>query len=124
MTKKKQILVVDDDESIVDCLQIVLESEGYRVETTIHGENVVELVANHPDLLLLDLRMPGINGEDICRKLKAQPTTKYLPIIILSANNNTEEIAKKAGADDFLGKPFDMYALLSKVKTQLHIAHH
>ncbi|MGI8419504.1 MAG: response regulator [Candidatus Levyibacteriota bacterium] len=119
MQKKHKILVADDDPAIVDSIKYLLEDEGYEVETTVNGETVGKMFEHKPDLLLLDIWMSGQDGRDICKALKSQNTTKHIPIIMISANKDTEHIAKEAGADDFLGKPFDIDALLKKVKKQL-----
>ncbi len=114
--KKKKILVADDDPAILDAVKIILEDEGYEVDTTVDGETVVKMFEDQPDLLLLDIWMSGQDGRDICKALKAQQTTKHIPIIMVSANRDTEDIAREAGANDFLGKPFDIDKLLEKVK--------
>ncbi|MEO6508980.1 MAG: response regulator transcription factor [Patescibacteria group bacterium] len=118
--KKKRILVADDDPAIVDSIKYMLEDEGYEVETTVDGETVGKMFEDQPDLLLLDIWMSGQDGRDICRALKAQETTKHIPIIMISANKDTEKIAKEAGANDFVGKPFDIEDLLNKIKQQLN----
>jgi CheY-like chemotaxis protein len=73
------------------------------------------MVERQPDLLLLDIWMSGLDGREICKALKLQDHTKHIPIILVSANRDTEQIAHDAGADDFLNKPFDMDDLLRKV---------
>jgi DNA-binding response OmpR family regulator len=116
MTKK--ILLADDDASILEPIQMMLEDEGYQVDTTLSGEDLLHLGPDLPDLLLLDIWMAGISGRDICQHLKQQESTRQMPVIIVSANRDTEQIAREAGADDFLLKPFDIDDLLNKV--QLH----
>ncbi len=113
---KKKILVADDDASIVDAIKMILEDEGYDVDTTVDGETVSKMFENQPDLLLLDIWMSGQDGRDICKALKAQESTKHIPIIMVSANKDTEEMAKISGAEDFLAKPFELEDLLAKVK--------
>jgi CheY-like chemotaxis protein len=81
----------------------------------IRGEAVLAIKEDLPDLILLDIWMAGIDGREICKHLKNQSLTKYIPIILISANSDTEEIAKQAGADDFICKPFDMDNFLQKV---------
>jgi DNA-binding response OmpR family regulator len=119
MNKKKKILVADDDPGILEAIQIMLEDEGYDVMVTVNGETVAKIFEQEPDLLLLDIWMSGQSGEDICKALKASESTKHIPIIMISANRDTEAIAKSAGADDFITKPFDIDNLLSKVKKYL-----
>lgn len=115
--EKKRILVADDDPSILDVLQIMLaEVGGYHVETSTNGKSVLELEDNLPDLILLDLWMSGMDGREICEKLKSDERTKNVPVIIFSANRDIQTIAETAGADDYIAKPFQMNELLEKVK--------
>ncbi|MDQ3099065.1 MAG: response regulator [bacterium] len=116
MSDIKKILIADDDPSIVDALQIMLEDAGYDVKTTVNGETVFQMMDEQPDLLLLDISMSGIDGRDVCRDLKKNERTRHIPIIIISANKDTAQIAKEAGADDFITKPFEMDVLLEKVE--------
>lgn len=117
---KKRILIADDDPSILDALQMMLEDAGYEVYTTVDGETVGIMFEQSPDLLLLDIWMSGQDGRDICKALKSQSTTNKIPIIMISANRDTEEISLEAGADDFITKPFEMDYLLEKVKQYTH----
>ena len=120
MTRKKRVLVADDDPAILDSLKIMLELEGYHVDTTVDGEVVYKMEKNYPNLLLLDIWMSGQDGRDICRYLKSEPHTKNIPIIMISASRDVMKSAKDAGADDFIEKPFEMEELLHKVR--FHIA--
>jgi DNA-binding response OmpR family regulator len=113
---KKRILVADDDPGILDAVKLMLEEEGYIVDTTLNGRTIETLNEKFPDLLLLDIWMSGIDGRDICKKIKSQESTRNIPIIMISANRDTETIAKEAGADDFIEKPFQMDELISKIK--------
>lgn len=110
----KKILIADDDESIVEAVKIVLEDEGYSVKTTVNGEDLYE-ITDYPDLFLIDIWLSGHNGRDICRYLKSKKETSSTPVIIISANKDTEDIAKTAGADAFLLKPFEIDDLVSLV---------
>ena len=112
---KKQILVADDNPAILDALKIMLEEEGYKVETTVDGATVKGLKEPLPDLLLLDIWMSGIDGRDICKLLKSSAATKHIPVIMVSATKDIEQIAKDSGADDFISKPFQMEQLLAMV---------
>lgn len=112
---KKKILVADDDPAIVDCLQIMLEDADYEVSTTTNGETVSKVKKELPDVILLDVWMSGEDGREICRYLKSQENTKGIPIIMISATRDLAESAKKAGAEDFITKPFQMDQLLAKV---------
>lgn len=113
---KKKILVADDDHGIVDAMQILLEDEGYDVITTMDGTTIQEKFDQKPDLVFLDIWMSGINGSTICQKLKANEHTKHIPVIMFSANRDTEEIAMECGANGFLLKPFEIMELVGIVK--------
>ena len=116
---KKKILVADDDPGIVDAMQILLEDEGYEVLTTMDGENVVQMFDQKPDLVFLDIWMSGVNGNTVCQKLKADENTKHVPVIMFSANRDTEQIATQCGADGFLSKPFEVKELIEIVHKYL-----
>src|SRR5579872_4247659 len=111
-----KILVVDDEPDILEFLQVILEEEGYAVITTDKGE-YVEALNNGglPDLILLDMLLSGKDGREIVKQLKSQEKTKHIPVIMFSAHPSAEETARKAGADDFVAKPFEIDALLEKL---------
>jgi CheY-like chemotaxis protein len=113
---KKKIMVAEDDTGILEAMQIMLEDAGYEVITTVDGQIVQDMAENLPDVLLLDIWMSGMDGTDICQHLKSQPRTQHIPIILCSANKDTEKLAKECGADDFITKPFEMIDFLNKVK--------
>ena len=115
----KRILVADDDPGIGDMLREMLEEEGYEVEIQEDGQAVQQMAEPFPDLLFLDIRLSGMDGRTICHHLKDQQATSHLPIILLSANKDTQRMAKDAGADDFLVKPFEMGDLLALVAKYL-----
>lgn len=112
---RKRILVADDDPGIGDMLHEMLSDAGYEVEIQVNGHAVQQMAEPLPDLLLLDIRMSGTNGQTICQHLKSQEATHRIPIILLSAHQDTQRLAREAGADDFLTKPFEMEDLLSLV---------
>lgn len=114
---EKCILICDDDEGILDVTSMVLESNGYRVIPIINSLKVLETVRKeNPDLIILDLWMPGINGEQLVEALKGNAETRDMPIIIISASRDGSAIAKQSGANDFLEKPFDIDMLTERVK--------
>ena len=113
---KKKILVADDDKGIVEAMQILLEDEGFDVITTSDATAVEGLFSQNPDLVFLDIWMSGFNGNTICKQLKASDSTRNVPIIIFSANQDTRQIAADCGADDFLAKPFEITDLLQIVR--------
>ena len=111
----KRILVADDDRAILEAITMILELGGYEVKTTSNGADMKQVLRYAPDLILLDIWMSGFDGKDICRALKSNNKTKHIPIIMISANKDTEKIAKDVGADGYMSKPFDMHHLLSVV---------
>ncbi|PJJ83791.1 response regulator [Mucilaginibacter auburnensis] len=116
MTNKK-ILICDDDEGILDMLEMILEESGYNitpVKNSLHIYDEIKKVK--PDLILLDLWMPVLSGDQILRTLRKSPETNSLPVIAISASREGQRIATEAGASDFLAKPFDLDLLVSKVK--------
>jgi len=111
------ILVADDDIGIIEAIALILEDEGYKTETTDDGDTIIDLCERiHPDVLLLDIWMGGWNGKDLCNELKSNIATKHIPIIIISANRDAAQIAREAGADDCIEKPFDMQDLITKIQ--------
>jgi CheY-like chemotaxis protein len=112
---KKKILVADDNPAILDALKIMLEEEGYEVETTVDGATVQDIKEPLPDLLLLDIGMSGIDGRNVCKLLKSAVATKHIPVIMISATKDIKQIAKDSGADDCVSKPFQMEHLLAIV---------
>lgn len=123
MSVPKKIMIADDDTGIIDAVVMMLEFEGYTVSSTVNGASVLELKNNYPDLLLLDVQMPGLDGREICRKLKQKEDTRNIPVILVSASTNLQKSAHDAGADDYLEKPFNMHDLLEKVALQLNRKH-
>ena len=123
MSVPKKIMIADDDTGIIDAVVMMLEFEGYTVSSTVNGATILELKNNYPDLLLLDVQMPGLDGREICRKLKQKEDTRNIPVILVSASTNLQKSAQDAGADDYLEKPFNMHELLEKVALQLNRKH-
>lgn len=114
---KKKVLIAEDDIGILEAMQMILEDAGYEVTTTEDGQTIQELEGELPDVLLLDIWMPGMNGTVVCERLKSQSRTKHIPIILCSANKDMQWLAESCGADDFLAKPFEMNDLLDKVES-------
>ena len=110
MERQLDILIVDDDPEILKAVSTILKNKGHRPMTT-NAEETACLLELHkgnylPDLIILDILLSGFDGRDICRKLKQNPKTKEIPIIMFSAYPNIAGSAKEAGADAFLSKPF------------------
>lgn len=120
-----KVLVVDDEPYNREIITNFLQMEGFEVTTAEDGEQALGLaVEEAPDVILLDVMMPGPNGFEVCRQLKGNPATVFIPIVILTAlRGNTEERIKgaAAGADEFLSKPFDHMELVTRVKSLLRV---
>lgn len=121
--KSQKILVVDDDESILDAISLVLEDEGFQVETVTKGNETYEKVeAFKPDLILLDVLMSGNDGRHICKTLKQSPIYSHIPIIMISAHPSARESISECGADAFLAKPFEAEDLIQYVEKHLKLS--
>jgi DNA-binding response OmpR family regulator len=114
---KKKILIAEDDKAIIEVVKIILENEGYEVFTADQGKAIYEVIdKNSPHLVLLDIWLFGEDGGEIAKTIKGKSQSKNIPLILMSANNETEKITKAVGADDFLLKPFDIDDLLHIVR--------
>jgi two-component system cell cycle response regulator len=114
----KRILVVDDDPTSLKLLDLVLNKEGYQVMTASNGlEALRKARLESPDLLILDVMLPGFDGFEICHRLRTEPATATMPIMMLSSKQqkSDQDAASKVGANAFLAKPVDRTALLTKV---------
>ena len=113
------IMVVDDDQDLAEMLAIVLTGEGMEVDLVGRGDEVMEIFrATPPDLVLLDIMLPGIDGIEVCRQIRAE---SMIPIVMLTAKGETAEIIKglEFGADDYIVKPFQPGELIARIKTRL-----
>ena len=122
--EKPNILIIDDEEKNIRLLKAMLMNEDYLTSEALNGEKALESIAEiKPDLILLDVMMPGIDGFEVCRRLKAADETKMIPIVMVTALSDQEHRIKAmtCGADDFLGKPLDQMELLLRVKSLLRI---
>ncbi len=118
----ENILVVEDDEDILELLRYNLAKEGYRVTAITSGEDGLPLArSTTPDLILLDLMLPGIDGLEVCRRLKMDPKTRQVPIIMLTAKGEETDIVTglELGAEDYITKPFSPRVLLARIRTAL-----
>jgi two-component system phosphate regulon response regulator PhoB len=119
---REKILVVDDEEDILDLVRYNLEKEGYTVSCVGSGEEALEMARSmKPDLMLLDLMLPGLDGLEVCKILKFQPSTNTMPIIMLTAKGEESDIVAglELGADDYISKPFSPKVLIARVRTAL-----
>lgn len=112
------VLIVDDEYAGRETLQSVLEGEGYQLEMAENGAQAIEKAKKlMPDVILLDVMMPGMTGFEVCQRIRSDPTIAEIPIIVLTALDDRESLltALKAGADDFISKPFDRYELRARL---------
>ncbi len=119
---KRKVLVIDDEVHLLEVMKTNLEIEGYDVVTEISGETgLVSAVVDQPDVVILDIMMPDVDGWEICQRLRSDPRTKYIPVIMLTALDETHHVVKgfECGADDYLAKPFDNAELFARIKSVL-----
>ncbi len=117
-----RILVVDDTPANIQALSAILKEKGFQISVATNGRLALELVARlRPDLILLDVMMPEMDGFETCRRLKASPATRHIPVIFLTARVESEDIVKgfELGAVDYVAKPFNTCELLARVNTHL-----
>jgi DNA-binding response OmpR family regulator len=113
-----KVLIIDDEQDVLDLAQEILEEEGYEVYSTVDGEETFDLVSSFkPDLVLLDVVLPGISGLDICRKLRRDKKTRGVKVILFTALGTEVDmmLEKPDKADDYLLKPFNNSGLIDKV---------
>ena len=112
MKQKKTILIFDDDLNVLELCSIILDNAGYHTETSSTSHDVIEKVTRYkPDLVLMDNWIPNIGGIIATQLLKNSELYKHIPVVYFSANNDVHLLAKQAGADSYLSKPFDLIDL-------------
>ncbi len=122
MTQKKTILLIEDEEDIAALIKLQAELLNYRLHVEVDGLNGLRAVEREkPDLVLLDIMLPGQNGFDVCRKIKNHPEFKNIPVMIISAKNEEIDVVLglELGADDYIAKPFSPKILFSRIKAIL-----
>ena len=120
---KENILIVDDEEDVLELIRYNLDKNGYNTETAITGEEALTKArAKLPDLVILDLMLPGIDGLEVCKKLKSDTKTEHIPVIMLTAKGEEADIVTglELGADDYVTKPFSPKVLIARVRRILH----
>lgn len=125
MTQRKPlILIIDDNQENLKVIGNMLKEHNYSIAVATGGEEAFELLwKNLPDLMLLDIMMPGMDGYEVCKKLKTEKRTKDIPVIFLSAKGETDDIVKgfEAGGVDYVSKPFNSRELLARIKTHIEL---
>ncbi len=118
---KKLILVVDDDTALLECLSLMLEvGLGVEAVLAVDGEEALRLLDQQiPAVIVTDIRMPNIDGVELVRRVRERPDTRDIPIVVVSAVTTSREDAMRAGADDYVDKPFGMESILAKVRQHL-----
>lgn len=114
-----RILAVDDDTELTQLLQLIFESRGFGVTIANSGQQALQALENElPEVIVLDLMMPGMSGEDVCRKIRANPRTANIPIIVLTAKSdlNTRREMMKAGISEYLVKPISPMDLVQRTR--------
>lgn len=121
-----RILLVEDDSMVQQVLKEMLRPEGHEVlASSTGGQGLVQAVKEKPDLIILDINLPDLNGVDVCRKLKADPRTRHIPVLMLSGE--AREVAQKvsgleSGAEDYLFKPINVKVLVARVSALLKLS--
>ena len=123
MITKPCVLIVDDDLAVLRMMEYIFDRADYEVHLAASGPEALSKVnETRPDLIILDVMMPDVNGLEVCQRLRAEPASAHLPIIMLSAKDQLEDKVNgfEAGADDYVAKPVDPQELLARAKALLH----
>ena len=118
----RRILVVDDDPRLLHVVAMYLSIEGYEVDTAANGEEGLRLLEQkRPDLVILDVMMPGIDGLEACRRIKSNPETRAIPVVLFTALSRTDDVenGRAAGANRFINKPFSLIGLGAVIRSFL-----
>ena len=121
---KSNILIVDDERFNLTLLSETLSQQGYHVEMANDGEQALTAISNSkPDLILLDILMPGMDGYEVCKRIKSDPETKHIPVLFISVMDEADNKVKafECGAADYISKPFQVEEVIARVNTQLKL---
>lgn len=119
--KKKHILLVDDDRELIELMSFRLQSRNYEISAAYDGEEALEKAKNKPDLIILDIMLPNLNGYEVCHRLRQDKMTHHIPIILLTAKDAPQEKIEGLylGADDYITKPFEAEELFARIESVL-----
>ncbi len=121
--QKNRILIVEDEESLLKLESIILSSKGYNVTGVMDGRSALdEITANPPDLVILDIMLPELDGFEVCRHIKENPATKNIPVVMLTAKKNSQDYARgmEMGADAYMTKPFKSAKVIETIEGLLN----
>ena len=111
------LIAADDEKDLLTLFEVSMKAKGYKVGISTDAKNLWALLRRKlPDVLFLDIQMGGVNGGELCQQIKKKKETAGIPIVMLSANDNVEEIAKQCGADGFVHKPFKTEKILQEIE--------
>ncbi len=120
--EKPKILIIDDDPANIRLLELILKNENFNIISALNGEYGIHLAKEeNPNIIILDIMMPKMDGYQVCKKLKKAPDTKNIPVFFITAKTDSEGVVKgfKLGAADYITRPFNRLELLTRIKTQL-----
>ena len=117
MSNQKCVLIYDDDLEILTLCKMIFKKENYRVETRMISDNIIEDIETlHPDIILMDLWLPKIGGEEAIKLMRQNPDYHNIPVLLFSANDEIEKISKSAAATGYVRKPFDIFDLKNEIE--------
>ena len=119
-----KILIVEDKQDNIDLISYFLKPQNYEIQVAMDGETAIEMVTKSPpDIILLDIMLPKMNGFEVCERVKKDPRTRFIPVIMITALKELKDKihSLEVGADDFITKPFENVELLTRVKSLLRI---
>lgn len=120
MSQAKKVFIADDEADILDILGLMLKAQGYEVTASTEPADIFKLEKDQlPDIILLDIWMAGIDGRDVCKRLKQTAATANIPVIFISANSNIADITQECNAQGYIAKPFEMLEMLALIQNTL-----